>query len=99
MLNSKLKMLFCLTVCLAVLFAPFLLEISPDGKTYAFSSKSHNKSSNTDGKEGTFGGYTPPVNDGPANNNPVRVPEPSTLVLIGAGAICIAAVCRKKFKK
>jgi hypothetical protein len=97
MLNSKLKILFCLTVCLTILFAPFLLEISQDGKTYAFSSRSHNKGSNTGEKE-TFG-YTP-VKDEPTNNNPVPAPTPeqATWLLVGAGAAGLS-VLRKKFKK
>ena len=101
MLTSKLKMLFCLTACLTVLFAPLLLEISQDGKVYAFSSSSNNKKSNVEGLAASYGGYTAPDNeDGSTNTTPIRVPEPSTLVLIGAGAICIAAaVGKKKFKK
>ncbi len=97
---SKLSIVLCLTVCLMFLFAPFLLEISQDGKAYAFSSRSHNKSSNTKNKNGTFGGFTPPVNDETTNNNPAPapVPEPATLLLVGAGAAGIAAF-RKKFKK
>jgi hypothetical protein len=87
---SKLKILFYLTISLMLLFAPFLLEISPGGNTYAFSSRSHNKSSNTGDKD-TFG-Y-----DGPTET-PVRVPEPAPLLLIGGGLIGIAAL-RKKFKK
>jgi hypothetical protein len=88
MLYSKLKILFCLTVCFTILFAPFLLEIFQDGKTYAFSSRGNNKSSNT------------PVPDGPTNDNPVTapVPEPATWLLVGAGAAGVA-VLRKKFKK
>lgn len=97
MLHSRLKILFCLTVCLTVMFAPILLEISQDGKTYAFTSKSHNKDSNR-GDKVTFG-FTP-VNDDPTNDNPAPapVPEPATFLLVGAGAAGIAAV-RKKFKK
>ena len=97
MLYSKLRIIFCLTVCLTILFAPFLLEISQDGKTYAFSSRSHNKDSNT--KDKHMFGHTP-VNDEPTNDNPAPspVPEPATFLLIGAGAAGIAAF-RKKFKK
>ena len=101
MLYSKLRIIFCLTVCLTILFAPFLLEISQDGKTYAFSSRSHNKSSNTKDKP-MFGNTqvndepTTLVNDEPTA--PAPVPEPATWLLIGAGAAGIAAF-RKKFKK
>jgi hypothetical protein len=70
-----------------------LLEISQDGKTYAFSSRSHNKSSNT--KDKAMFGYTP-VNDEPTA--PAPVPEPATWLLVGAGAAGVA-VLRKKFKK
>ncbi|NOQ19276.1 MAG: PEP-CTERM sorting domain-containing protein [Desulfobacterales bacterium] len=93
MTYSKLKILFYLTISLMLLFAPFLLDISPDGKAYAFSSRSHNKSSNTGDKD-TFG-YTP-VNDEPTA--PAPVPEPATWLLVGAGAAGVA-VLRKKFKK
>ena len=97
MLYSKLKILFCLTVCLTILFAPFLLEISQDGKTYAFSSRSHNKSSNAGGNA-IAPGYS--IEKEPTNNipAPAPVPEPATLLLVGAGAAGVA-VLRKKFKK
>jgi len=75
------------------LFAPFSLEILQDGKTYAFSSRSHNKDSNT--KDKAMFGYTP-VYDEPTA--PAPVPEPATWLLVGAGAAGVA-VLRKKFKK
>ena len=94
MLYSKLKILFCLTVCLTILFAPFLLEISQDGKTYAFSSRSSNNSSDAVG-QANAPGYTIEKD----NNPPVHpTPEPATLLLFGAGAVSLAAL-RKKFRK
>lgn len=95
---SKLKIVSCLTVCLTVLFAPLLLEIFQDGKTYAFSSRSNNKGSKGTG-EFSAPGYTP-VDQEPTDNNtaPAPIPEPATWLLLGAGAAGVAAF-RKKFKK
>jgi hypothetical protein len=87
-------MVFCLAVCLTVLFAPILLEISPDGKTYAFSSNSNNKKSKATG-EFSAPGYTMPNNDNPV---PVRLFEPRTFLLVVTGVAFLVAF-RKKFKK
>ena len=76
------------------LFAPFLPEISQDGKAYAFSSKSGNKSSNAVGKA-SAPGYTITKGEPPAVH---PTPEPATLLLFGAGAVGLAAL-RKKFTK
>jgi hypothetical protein len=97
MSHSKLKIFFCLTACLLFLFAPFLLEIAPDGNSYAFSSRSGNKGIRISdaSNPGTFG-----YNEDPADStDTVKVPEPATWLLLGAGAAGLAAFKRKLKKK
>jgi hypothetical protein len=85
------------------LFAPFFLDNSPDGKTYAFSSKSGNKSrgftsqSGAGGEDSTFG-YKIVKTEPTDGTAPAPVPEPATWLLVGAGAAGLAAY-KKKFKK
>ena len=99
MLYSKLKILFCLTVCLTILFAPFLLEISQDGKAYAMGWLGG--SGGNDGSSGSRAVIsTPEPKEEPGASQPSvhPTPEPATWLLVGAGAAGVA-VLRKKFKK
>jgi hypothetical protein len=93
MTHSKLKILFCLAVCLTVLFAPFLLEIFPGGETYAmanwFSQDRSNSGSDGQLKAASLGEQEPKAHP---------TPEPATILLFGAGAAGLAAF-RKKFRK
>ena len=94
-MKSKLKLLLGLTVCLAVLFAPFLLKGSLDGKAYAmgFLGSSGGNGGGDDLSSSTVAPTTKPESP-PVSQNP----EPATMLLFGAGAVGLA-VAKKKFKK
>ena len=94
MAHSKLKVLVLVSLGLMLLFTPFLLDISHDGKAYAFMSRDANNGSKGDGSRST-GGYSI-VGDQP----PIHAtPEPATLLLVGAGAVGLAAARKKFWKK
>jgi hypothetical protein len=104
MMHQKLKILCYVAISLMLLFSPFLLDSSPDGKANAMgflgSSGGGDGSSNSPIVFSTpaSGSDTSPTL-GPGGPDPTtRVPEPATLILFGAGVISLA-VFKKKLKK
>jgi hypothetical protein len=92
MICSKLKILIYVAIGLMLLFTPFLLDVSPDGKAHAMGILSGS---------GGGGGSSDSqiVVADPESAPPVHhTPEPATLLLVGGGAIGLAAL-RKKFMK
>ena len=102
MTHSKLKILFCLAVGLTVLFAPFSLEIFPGGETYAMANWFSQDRSNGDSGKSVRVARPEPEPEGPVTSPtteaPAHAPEPATMLLVGAGALGLAAF-RKKFRK
>jgi hypothetical protein len=104
--HSKLKIILCIAVGLAMLSAPFTLEIAPDGKAFAMGSRD----SDDDGQFPTrkapprkteWRGYTiqkSGENDGSRGTRTThKVPEPTTIILVGSGLAGLA-IFRRKFK-
>jgi hypothetical protein len=85
MLYLKLRKLFCLALCLSILFAAFYLGLFQAGKVYAM------------GLSGSSGGN--PFQAGSPNAIPEAhpTPEPTTILLFSVGAAGIAAY--KKYNK
>ena len=107
MIGSKLKILIYSAMVVMLLFTPFLLDISPNGKSNAMgwlgSSAGKSGSSGSQFAKSEPKSQPQPqiIDNGEGNSGPVSptpVPEPATMLLVGGGALGLAAF-RKKFKK
>ena len=107
MISSKLKILIYSAMVAMLLFTPFLLDIWPDGKASAMGwlGSSAGKSGFSGSRFAKSEPKSQPqpqiIDNGEGNSGPVSptpVPEPATMLLVGGGALGLAAL-RKKFKK
>jgi len=98
MVYSKLKILFYLTIGVTLLFAPVLLEISPDGQAHAMGLLGGSGGNNDNSSPTGITISEPAQEPGPGPTPVSHAPEPATLILFGAGALGLAAY-RKKFRK
>lgn len=100
---SKLKIVFFIAVFLTMLSAPFALEIAPDGSAFAMGSRGG-------GGQGSQGRIAPPKKtnwsgytiqesgENGGSRTTHKVPEPTTMILVGSGLAGLA-IFRRKFKK
>jgi hypothetical protein len=93
MMKSALKILFLVTISFTLLIGPVAIEIGLSGEANAFSSSG----SGSDGNHSN-GPIAKTYKHTPTEPAPAHAPEPTTMLLFGAGAIGLAAL-KKKFNK
>ena len=97
---SKIKIMIYLTMVVMLLFTPYLLDVSPGGKSYAmgFLGKKAGNSNFSGGGYVKSDPVPQPEKSDPSQPPINPVPEPATILLVGAGAAGLAAY-KKKFRK